>query len=492
MIISRNKQRFWVPRMSDKGIEVYLNHRRITLLHGPRRSTKSNTIQNMVINHCWLNNGAVFGVVVKGLKLSVNGVWDDIVGPYGILEDQWFKELDGCEYAVRPSFVRDTKMRYFRIWNKHGGQSEVQLHTLETDRAVEKFKDSRFSGFYLVEADRWDSEDVLNKLSDQLRIWHIPDHKHEIFLDCNPPRTGRKSWLYQKFLRDRDGNYPPDIKPHLMEVAFTLEDNQFIPQSVKDSIRENNSHDEIELARNYRGEWVASREGTAFKDQFRAEHHVIGDLAPSDPRMRSALMPPEGCSEFPTGWDMGDAMNHAAVIGCKVMVEDGTQQIYVIDEHVRTGVNYSAGRFGREFASKMDFWENHMEGKNTPYLRWRHWSDSSSLNYSSAADSSVAREIRLGTDGRILLKGIKKGAGSVFKRQELLKRMLNNNRLFISARCTCIIQMLEQIETDSDGDIDPKDPLKHIFDALTYMLMYEIGIFSIPLTPQATTITRIA
>lgn len=453
----------------------------------------------MVINHCWMNNGAVFGIIVKGLKTSVNGCWEDLVGPWGILATQWFKSglvaVDGkttCGYSKPPTFVRDNKLRFFRIWNRFGGESEVQMHTLEHDKAVEKFKDTRFSGIYMVEADRWDNVNVVNQLAMQLRSPSVPHEKMEIFLDCNPPRKGKKSWLYKMFFRDENGNYPPAIDNDLMEVQVTLEDNRFLKPAQIEDVRKRNSHDPIELARNFRGEWVSSREGTAFKDQFRDDFHVIGDLAPADPRLRSCLRPPEGCFEFPCGWDPGDVKNHAAVIGAKVPTIDGTIQIYVVDELSKTGVNYSAGQFGRDFLEKVNFWDEHMARKGTPQIRWRHWSDPSIFTYSAAADSSVAKEIRRATDGRIILKGVKKGAHSVRARVQMLKRLLFNNRIFISATCQNVIRMLEEIEADGDDNIDEHDPHKHVFDALTYMLMYELGYFYAPPTPQPSFVTRIA
>jgi len=481
-LVEINGHKLWIPSMTPKGQKVFLKRSRITLLHGPRKTAKSNICQNALIGHCYEHDDAVAGIIVKGVKTAVNGCWGDIIGPRGILQKEWFPNIKKCRYAPggEPRMESDTKMRYFEITNQHGGRSRIEMHTLPHEKHIDRFKDTRFSFLYLVEVDRWDSQSVLNDLAMQLRIPHIPHQKRCMVLDCNPPRIGKRHWLYKYFIEDKMHRYPPDVDPDLSEVGFTLDDNPFLSPEEKDEIRKRNAHDPVELDRNYYGKWVASSEGTLFQSQYSRALHVIGDTSPTDISQKTILMPPNGCFDFPTGWDMGDAMNHACVIGCKTVSANGAPIIFVIDEIVRTKVNFSAEKFAHLFMQRKDYWTEKMKGRGSPHLKWEFWSDSSSERYSAAADRSVATAVRKASDGFIRLNGVQKKAGSVAGRVDLLQRALYNNQVYVSSLCPHTIQMLEEIEESEPGSgtVDPHHPLKHVFDALTYMLGYTLPTYA--------------
>jgi len=474
--------------MSAKGRTVFDSKARCILLHGPRKTTKSNAAQNKLVRHLWDYNRAIAAIVVKGLKNAVgSGVWEDIIKPDGILESEdteyskvgWFKSGIGAKYTIAPTMKADTKMRYFRMTNRHGTYSEAQLHTLQNDQDVEiVFKDSKFSFIYIVEADKFETDLVFRRLVEQLRLPNVPHTSRQIILDCNPPRAGENHWIYKTFIRNKGGVYIPSIKPDFQEIGFQVEDNSFITAAEKQEIYDNNASDPIDLARYYYGQWVKSSKGGIFKNQFRPSFHVIGDSTSDDPSEHTILVPSTESIERPMGWDLGDAVNHAMVMSAKRPF--GKSFVFdIFDELVITGKNFSTKEFGRIVLEKMEFWEKLAKKKDpNAVINWRSWADAANTRYLSAADASEAMVLYKISEGKLNLLPVQKGAGSVSRRVNLLKRALYNNVIYASAKCTNVIDMLSFMESnDPYGNsdmIDPQNPHKHIFDAVTYLLMNEI------------------
>lgn len=450
---------------------IALSDKRFIFMHGPRKTTKSNTAQNMVLMHAHYFDGAMIGIFVKGLKGAVgSGVWHQLTDPRDGLIAQWARDPDGVQlqYETPPTMKSDTKMRWFRIYNRHGGVSEVQLHTIVSERDIESLlKDQQFSMAYIVEADRFESPDIFKRLVEQLRgTPRIPHQFRRIIVDSNPAKEGTDHWLYWTFIKDKDGNYIPDIDPRIAEFGFTMDDNPFIPDEEKQEIYLNNKSDPVDLARLYYGQWIKDTRGTIFKEQFRPSFHIVGG------ERGEVLLPGNECYELPCGFDLGDASNHAAVIAAKRYGPKG-QPIYdVIDELVIINQNYSLETLTYEFIEKMKRWEEHMRpDKITPIFRF--WSDSSSTRYLAVANGSEANAIYTWSEGKIVLRGVRKGAGSVGRRIQLLKRILAEDRIFVSNSCPHVKDMLEHIKTNEKGVIPENSPYKHAFDALTYMIGYE-------------------
>jgi PBSX family phage terminase large subunit len=472
-------EEFWVPSMSPKGEKLFfLSGRKFILCHGPRKATKSNSIQHTVIKHAF-DFEAIVGIIVKGKGSAVaSGVWADFTSPRKILWE-WTQAGFGFEVTKEPAMLSDTKMRYFKIRNRLGTESEVQLHTLERDADIEKFKDTRFSCLYLVEADRFDSLETFNRLVEQLRLETVPHDDRKIYLDCNPPAEAEDHWLYRTFIRNDKGEYMPDKKDKFgfqdyYEMGFVIDDNPFISDREKEEIRRINEHDPIQLARYYYGKWVKDAKGSLFEKQFRPGFHVVGRYDSKAEEDSTILGIPSTSFEMPCGWDLGDSLNHAAVIGCRAVINDNLV-ILVLDERVVIGENYSTAEFTRDFIEKMDYWEayaaDQQKGKK---LYWRHWSDSSSMVYQAAGDTTVAMEVYNHSGKRIALQKVQKGSGSVMRRVQLLKRALFSNRIFVSAKCVNVVNMLTLVKADKHGEISETSQYKHVFDALTYMLAYEL------------------
>jgi hypothetical protein len=117
----------------------------------------------------------------------------------------------------------------------------------------------------------------------------------------------------------------------------------------------------------------------------------------------------------------------------------------------------------------------------------RSWSDRSSLEkYSATADTFPYLEVYAASAKRIYLRACPKPAGSVKTRVQLVKTLLHNKRLFISAHCKGLIRMMKELKKGSDRlEYVCQDENKHLFDALTYALLMECSE-ELELTPAIT------
>lgn len=475
----------WVPSLVPKGYTLFNDYHRFCLCHGPRRSGKSLSVDQKVCRHLWEVGKARVGIICRTLRNGKVGVWRDFTTT---MIPEWKAAGFRFDYTVQPRMEADSKMSYFRVRNMHGGESELQLHSLEHDDEVEtRFKDTRFSMIYMVEADKFKSRHVFNILTDQLRIVEVPFGEHQFIADCNPPDEGEQHWLHEVFFQGK-GIKPEFFEKHYLNLFFPLDENQFISDEEKEELHEKYRYDRMRYQRFVEGKWVRDVGRTLFNDVFVEGVHVCGDTSLDDPQV---IAPPPGCNEINVGADLGD-LNHACVFGCKRLLPNGTYAFDLIDEAVSIGKKIPFYDYVDILLEKMNFWDQFLDREyGVKNVSWRFWSDSSSLRFKSAIGMNEALLIQKLSNGRIMLNGVGKGAGSVAQRIVLAKQMLHDERLFVSASCTNVIQMFRNIEPARSVGVEETDPekirsaarnayslkledkLKHAFDALTYMLAYE-------------------
>lgn len=469
-----DEKAFWVPSLSPKGYQVLFCSSRYMLCHGSRKATKSNSIQHKLLQHCLQEDNAMIGIIVKGQRGAVGtGVWDQLCGKHGVI-NEWIR-AGMMAYVTEPTMKSDTKMRYFRVTNRHGTVSEIQLHTLQRDADVESFKDTNFTLIYMVEADHFDQVETMTALIEQLRSPTVPHERRQIILDCNPPATGKRHWIYKEFIRDIGDGLTESASPLHWNLNFTVDDNPFISDAEKEELRTRSKFNQNRLDRNYYGRWVEDASGGLFTEQFLPGFHVIGDYENPDPKLRTILTPSRGCHEFPCGWDLGDSKNHAIVLAAKEADSSGWH-IRVIDELVSIDIQRKVSSVTDEMVEKIGHWKKFQKTQAPDAeFDWRHWSDPSADRHLAIGAGSETLEVWNQSDHLIRLIGVKKGNHSVPKRITLLQRLLFSNRLFISASCVNTIKMLNMLKKGRAPTdyIDPKSEHRHVFDALTYMLMQE-------------------
>ena len=479
-LVEQNGRAVWIPQMIPKGYAVAARRARYNLLHGPRKSGKSNTCQNMLLQHAWENNRARIGIFSGNLKAGAEGTYEDLIKAEGRVVE-WCEGLGAAGFKItkEPTFETDTKMRYFRIRNRHGTESEIQVHSIDReDKVASKVKQMRFSLIYLCEADGFEQPSTMKYLSDQLRVEHLPYDRHQFLIDTNPSEDGEDHWLYSEFKLDDLGRICRHPNPEYAAFHITLDDNPFISQREKDNIRDNWAYDTDALDRFYFGLWKKSKTGAIFERQFQPNKHVIGDISDPDPGNHTVLNPDASCFEIVSGWDLGDSLNHSFVLIAKRMFEN--MPIFdVIDEWSSNDRNTTPEEIAAIFLEKKRYWESWMQQKYKRKPSFKEWSDSSANRWLVAASNSMAGALRMVSKGEINLIGVKKEAGSVNQRIEMVKRLLHEDRLFVSASCPGFVEMLKFIKflkTNSHlkkNHLDPYHPMKHRFDAGSYALANE-------------------
>lgn len=464
----------WVPTLSPKGYYLFNCYKRYVLCDGPRKSTKSVTVDNRLCRHLWEVKNARVGIVSKTLGQGKVGVWDDLTG---WIVQQWIEAGIGFDYSQRPKMEADTKMSSFRVRNMWGGESICQLHSLQHEQDVEiRFKDLRFSMIYLVEADKFKERKTFTVLTDQLRALGVPYDQHQFIADCNPPEEGDEHFLHDIFIkRFGTGNKPdPEFDKKFERIQFLLEDNIFLSKEEMEEQLEKYRYDPDLYARWTEGKWVKYAPEGHFKDVYVPTIHVAGNVSSPNQEDWDILSPTEQCIELFSGTDPGDT-NHAMVIAAKRELGSGTC-FDIIDELVLLDNPVPIDKFVELFLEKMDFWELLMKEKyNREKIRWRHWSDLSAFKYNAAADTYVHQMVHEYSGGRIIFNNAGRLPGFVSQRLSLVKKLLYQKRIVISAQLRYTQAMFRNLKKGKLASelIDPHAPEKHVFDALTYMLANE-------------------
>ena len=471
-----DSQGLWIPTLSPKGYEAFNDYHRFLILAGCRKSTKTISAVNKIARHLWENDGAIVGIIGKTLRnVKSSGVWQDLTtAKCGI--PQWIEAGIGFKYVDMPKMTGDTKMTYFRVRNVHGGTSECQVHSLEHEHEVEtKFKGGRWSMIYLPEADQFKNRMTFDILEDQLRVIDIPQEQHQLIADCNPPKEGEDHFLHELFYRqvDPDGTpYKEDWAKKFRHIDFQLDDNPFMSDDEKESLKSKYRHDKNKYARFVLGLWQKDESIGHFAEFFIENIHVRGNASNPDPAKWQIIVPTKSCLEVLVGWDPGD-VNHAASFIAPRDLGDKSA-FDVIDEVVILDEKVSLSKFSALVEARMDFWEDMVkELYDKDKIKWSHRADFSVMKFKSSADMNDALIIQQASNNRILMRGIPKLRYSVEKRVSICKRLLFENRLFVSAQCRHHIEMFRNIKRGRTESIDSKSPFKHVFDAMTYPLLEE-------------------
>lgn len=444
------------------------------MVDGPRKAGKSLAIANRAARHLWENDKAVVGIITKTLKNGKVGVWSDVTKT---ILPEWIDAKIGMEWTKPPTMDVATKMSYARVRNSHGGESEIQLHSLENvSEAEQKFKGTRFSMVWISEADQFEERLVFDALSDQLRVVGIPYENHQLIVDLNPPELGMNHWLADVwFPRVADGEHRDESYER---IQFTIEDNVFLDPREKNDLITKYAYDKQLFARYVRGEWVADVSDTHFSDVFVEGTHVIGAVNKVSEDDSEVIVPSRNCVELFTGWDLGD-VNHACCIAAKRDDDAGNSVFDFIDEVVVIDRKLSIADFTDAVMERMDRWEEFLRREyGTKRVMWRHWSDNSAWRYRAASDVYDELVVRQVSGGKITLNAVTKGSGSVKQRISLMKKLLFDRRVYFSAQLFNTIKMLRELKAgNSKGElIRDGDKNKHIFDASTYLLISETPI----------------
>lgn len=505
----------WIPAMFHKQAMVFNAVTRVLLVVGPRISGKTRAVLHRIARHLWEVDGARVGMYARILKNSKDsGSWRLMTKQ--IIEKEWIAAKIGMRYTtdVRgepgPKIDGTTRTPFFRVTNRHGGESEMQLLSLDSDDSVEdRLKDGEFSMVFFSELDKFGDRRVLTVGLPMLRMANIPYEQQMWIADCNPSEDGEQSWIYQMFYAERQMTYTQfcehqksmDIEP-LNEEDFTSiysrmqvieilpKDNIFADPRQLQELRAACATDPGLKARHIDGKWVwgGGDSSRHFRGLLKHGIHIIGNTLGAEENWE-VIGPTEGCYELITGWDPGE-VNHAAVAMEKVMGMDAKNNpkshFNVLAELISIGKPISLEDFTLEFMVKIEDMDTRL--KRTLDLQGHAWADQSSIEkYNAAADNYPHMVITAASNDRVILRGVPKPKGSVRLRVNLLKQLLREDRIHVSAHCTEVVKMLKDLKKGKEFFVLPDDHHKHAFDALTYALLMECReeLFNNDHTPTA-------
>ena len=472
-------QNFWCPDLNPVQMLALNDYHRYLLLEGPKYSGKSYASVAKVVRHLWETDRAEVAVMARTIKSAKSaGIYVEICQQietwmaHGYFRGKWIRP--GPQTSDGTS-----KVPYATMYNLHGTVSRISLFNCQDDAEVEiAVKGARYSMVYFGELTNYRDRIVFDATISQLRCLHLPYESHQWLADCNPDIRGESSWIYQLFFVEkfRPATTPSEqhFRDDLHSIHFDIADNPKLDPREVENLKAAYAHSKDFTDRYVHGLWTASSEGGHFVDLFIPNLHVVGDANSSDKEQWEMLVPSDGCQELIGGWDPGD-VNHSFHLFTKRIVNNALT-FDVLDELVFLKTRIGLEDFTYLVIEKLDYWENYIRKEcGVKEINSRHWSDDSVFNFTSAANSYDALIIRNASEGRINLLAANKAKGAVRLRVELLRKFLFQKRIFFSAQLFETIRMLKGLKRGPSNVnfIDPLDPLKHIFDSLTYGLMGE-------------------
>lgn len=465
----------------------------IILVDGARKASKSIAVGMRVLLHMWETPGARVALVVKTVKSATDGgIWMDI---HEILLPLWRASKFKVQYTTfdrqgEPGPKTDSKTRtiYFRMNNAYRGQSEMRLMSLDHDKdAEEKLKSQRWSCVWFSELSNFKDMCVFRASYMQLRREHLKRWQHLWIADTNPPEEGEDSWIYKFwYLREataakvKTEEETPELKSRreaednalrkgVKRLTFFLEDNPSVSKEEALIQGATYNDDPGEYARNMNGVYVKGHgnRGKHFADVFSRNFHVIGggpdegDQIDVDPRTNLLF----------GGWDIGEVNHGCGCLERKLLNVEGREVTTwnILDSFLALGEQIEITEIAHTMVAKMDAIE--LAYRRT--FEWRHWSDDSALNVFRASSGTFDYLlIQIATKGRVVLQGAYKPENSVRARVRLVRNLLRQGRLYVSARCTDVIDMLENCNESSDFYV-ARNRWKHTFDWISYVLIME-------------------
>lgn len=476
---------------------VFNSQARALLVSGPRYSGKTIATLHKIIRHMWDTPEASVAMFSKTMKNSKEGgTWLDV---HRSILPQWINSGMGLYYTTlnnegNPGWkvVGDTRTPYFKIRNRYGGESECRLFSLDhTPDIVDKVKEQRFSLIYFSELMKFEDRIVLSATMPCLRMMHLQTKDQMWMADTNPSEEGDQSWIYKLWYKERNWTYEeyvedcklnaiePDSEPDFKEfqngielVEMYPEDNVRLDPQVLRELKRMCQYDKGLYDRDVRGLWVygdgdASRHFRAF---FKPNIHVIGSIEPANEEEWTYLNPSPLSVELITGLDPGD-VNHAGVI-LDYTLANNRKYFSVLDELENIGQEISIEDFTLAFMEKIELIE---EACGRKFNLDRAYSDASALEkYSAVGGTFPTFQVQAASAGRLNLIGVPKPSGSVRVRVKLIKQLLAQGRLLISANCVAVQRMLKDLKKGKNSlNYVVQDKNKHIFDALSYPLLME-------------------
>ena len=498
-------------------MDVFNSRTRILLVSGSRLSGKTVACLHRLVRHMWETPGASVAMIAKTKTLIEDaGSWR-VFTKHVIPE--WIEANIGFHYTSRdstgnlgPRSNSSTRTASFTTTNMHTEKlpkghpyatSECLAFSIANEADVSSvMKNKYFSLVYFVELSSFKTKAVMTFTQSCLRMQHLkpsgdkPDVYHQWIGDTNPDeRLGKGSWIYQHFYTEREGPFP-DTKEGREDARYFkdvdviemfMDDNPHATEQEKNTLRvqcrgDEGLTDSHVLGRHGKGDQDSRLH---FAELWSDALFVVGE--PGGGRDDDGVIVSDQIAVNPMttillgGWDVGDVNHGAGIIDMwhpprlPGMTEDPPVCFSVLDELVSLDERIRLEDYTADFTQKM----TEIELRNGKPFIWEHFIDDAALTmHHPSATASDYLTIIEASEGRIdesNFFGVNKPHGSIRARVRLVRKLLREGRLFVSARCPHMIAMFKNLEK---GDTDATFVIragvpgrhKHSFDWLSYVL----------------------
>lgn len=463
------------PTLTSAQTKAYKSTARALLADGERFSGKTYTLLHRLVRHMWRNHNA-HALIITRLKRTANvgGAFEKLMKE---VLPQWGAGQKGFRFS--DSFENTEKDKLVWVQNRYGGAGLIQLVSIPYGQKLAgRVKGMEVSAVLVDELTDIGGEEYFDDIDAQIgRRPHVPPEEQYYSAACNP--AGPSHWVYKKWFEDNKlENGDPD--PWYERVHIPFKDNPSPQaQSYYERLRRIHKNDPIKFRRMIEGEWVDYSSGTAiFGMYYVPEIHVRGNA-----KENLVLIPRRGVS-ICMGYDVGD-VNHAVSFLQQRPVAD--RMVWsVFDEIVFAGEEIPQELIAKEVLRKWNYWGQVTESALSAF----HISDLSAFNrYRSTTGSYDFKIIQDAAKEELeknphqypwVRQGLRllpcpKPKGSVAARVRETMGHLYGETLFVSDRCEHHKAMFEKLQSEKGDAFAPaktKDAHIHVFDAMSYVLLY--------------------
>lgn len=457
-------------------------------MYGEKGSGKSTGGVHALIRHCYDEDNALALVIAPQIRTGKEGVFYELENTLDIWKngnmDPDGNRIDegmGIEYTA-PSLDPQTKDRYLYIYNRHGGKSKVVLISIPYEESVAKRMKALSPSFvYVDEITELEGKSYFTYVVAQLGRRKRIRGPQQFYASCNP--EGPSHWVYEVFFIDciDEETGARDSKYEVYHIPIS-ENIQNLPKGYLERLKRT-LKDTTDRIRLIDGRWIDRPSGDAiFKDYFVPDIHVRPSLGSESHIRGEGLMPHRGIPII-VGYDPGPT-NYCISFEQAIPVKDRGNIWMVFDELVFVGEGRPDFYIAQRLVEKMDFWEKQTAGS----CLFTHIADQSALTHKRNDGSYDATRMKTLTGGRVVMRSFAENVdkrGSVPARIGMVRSLLANNSLFVSARCPKHIEALRLLSSkkqkageydDMAGLIPKRSPYLHPFDSMSYP-MYHSQLF---------------
>lgn len=455
----------WLPSLTPKQMEVFNDTSPNLLVSSMRFTGKSWAVGYSVVRHCYDYPNALVLLVAKTKRQMLTGglmskIVNDILPDFGA-------NIEGFEFSgIKMTIEKDVVVT---VKNRYGGTGLIQVMSIGSDSDLQrKIKALEASLVVVDEVTLYDTPEVYAALSATLgRRASIPSSAQRFIATTNPASPSH--WVATTWSVLSPAERDPDF--HVIELLPEDNPSEHTASYYK-RLKKSLQHNPTKYARDVEGKWVEVPDGAAlFADYFNPDVHIIGDAA-------NGLHPVKGIPVL-LGFDLGDT-NHGVSIMQVVPTKDKTLWL-VFDEYESVKKEVSLEQVTRKVMVKVNGWCQRVGhsfsitavSDNSAFRRFR----SSTGSFDHAEVQQHWKRLRpqfpyIKFD--LIIHEAPKGDGSVAVRTRFIQDLFARSEMFVSAQCPAHLRMLSKITGTKKTPMAPDthDPLKHIYDALSYPVVY--------------------